>query len=472
MHRSPDTPYSLPPIRSLAVKLVLAFLLISLIVAVLGGLAARWLTEYEFSRLVKERAQGRFIEGTAAYYAAYGTWEGVDAFMDINAAREGPFVARPPNPGMNVSGEPFQPPFGFALVDPDGRVLVPTNLYRKGQILSPADLSQALPVEVDGRVVGYAVPTGEMPELDPREERYMQRTNLALLYAALGATAIALLLGLYLARTLTRPLGELRRAIQGMSDGQLEQRVEINTQDELGQLGEAFNQMSARLSQVVQQRRQITADIAHDLRTPLTVISGYVEALRDSVLQPSPQRFETIHTEVQHLQRLVEDLRTLSLADAGELSLQLAPVNTRHLLERLAVAYAQKAENQAVELQVQAPPQLPLIHADEERLVEVLGNLVSNALRHTPAGGKIVLAAEPHHAGVELRVEDSGEGIPAQALPFVFDRFYRVDPARAQQEDESGLGLAIARSIVEAHGGRIAAESQLGKGSTFRVWLK
>ena len=462
----------LPPIRSLALKLVLAFLLISLIVAALGGLIARWLTEQEFSRLVSERAQSRFITEAAAYYQVYGSWDGVEAFLSVDRGREVPFDPRFLNPGGNIPGQPFQPPFGFVLADGTGRVLVPSAIYRKGQILSPGELSQALSVDVDGQGVGYALSTGEPPGLDVRELRYMQRTNLALLYAALGATAIALLLGLYLARSLTRPLGELTEAIRRISDGQLEQSVAIDTQDELGQLGEAFNQMSTRLSLAVQQRRQMTADIAHDLRTPLTVIAGYVEALRDRVLQPSPQRFETIHTEVQHLLRLVEDLRTLSLADAGELSLQMDTINPRLLLERLAVAYAQKAKNQGVELQLETMAELPAIHADEERMAEVLGNLISNALRHTPAGGKIILAAEGRQDGVELRVEDSGDGIPSEALPFVFDRFYRVDPSRTRQDEESGLGLAIARSIVEGHGGKIDVVSQLGRGSTFKVWLK
>jgi len=284
--------------------------------------------------------------------------------------------------------------------------------------------------------------------------------------------AIALLLGLWLAHTLTHPLGELTEAIRRMSAGQLEQRVDVSSQDELGQLGEAFNQMSSRLSQAVKQRRQMTADIAHDLRTPLTVIAGYVEALRGRVLQPTPQRFETIHTEVQHLLRLVEDLRTLSLADAGELALQRDLVNPRALMERLAAAYSQKAENQGVELRLQVGPDLPLFCADEERMVEVLGNLISNALRHTPSGGRITLAVESQPEGLELRVEDTGEGIPEEALPYVFDRFYRVDPARSQQEGESGLGLAIARSLVEAHAGRIEVESQVGRGTVFKVWVK
>ena len=468
----PSQPSRLPPVRSLALKLVLAFLLVSLIVAALGGVIARWLTEQEFSRLVSERAQSRFVAEFSAYFQVNRSWEGVNEYLSFTRPKDIPNEPRPGIPGVEDSMQPFRPPFVYVLTDAEGRVVLPSAPYLLDQVLSQYELQKAAPVEVDGQVVGYALPTGELPELDPREQRYMQRTNLALLYAALGATAIALLLGLWLARTLTHPLGELTEAIRRMSAGQLEQRVDVSSQDELGQLGEAFNQMSSRLSQAVKQRRQMTADIAHDLRTPLTVIAGYVEALRDRVLQPTPQRFETIHTEVQHLLRLVEDLRTLSLADAGELALQRDLVNPRALMERLAAAYSQKAENQGVELRLQVGPDLPLFCADEERMVEVLGNLISNALRHTPSGGRITLAVESQPEGLELRVEDTGEGIPEEALPYVFDRFYRVDPARSQQEGESGLGLAIARSLVEAHAGRIEVESQVGRGSVFKVWVK
>jgi two-component system, OmpR family, sensor histidine kinase BaeS len=460
------------PIRSLALKLVLAFLFISLVVAALGGIISRLLTEQEFGRLVSERAQNRFVTEAAAYYQLNHSWEGIDLYFRLNQPPEIPFQPRPGDPGASEPSQPFQPPFVFVLVDANGRVIVPSGGYYKGQSLTSEQLSKTVPVEVEGQVVGRVLPTGVLPTLDPREERYLQRTNLALLYAALASTAIALVLGWWLARTLTRPLGELTEAIQRMSAGQLEQRVEINTQDELGQLGEAFNQMSVRLSQAVQQRRQMTADIAHDLRTPLTVIAGYVEALRDRVLQPSAQRFETIHIEVQHLLRLVEDLRTLSLADAGELTLQTGALQAEPLLDRVAAAYAQKATQQGIDLLVQVEPGLPVFHADEERIVEVLGNLMTNALRHTPPGGKITLGAKRAMEWIELRVEDTGEGIPEDALPYLFDRFYRVDPSRTQEDEESGLGLAIARSIVEAHGGRIDVESQLGKGSTFKVLLK
>ena len=256
-----------------------------------------------------------------------------------------------------------------------------------------------------------------------------------------------------------------------MAGGELEQQVTVRSQDELGELAAAFNQMSVDLARANELRRQMTADIAHDLRTPLTVITGYLESLRDGVLKPSPARFDAMYAEAQHLQRLVEDLRTLSLADAGELPMNRQPVAPEALLERVAVAYRHQAEGQKAALHVRVEPGLPQIHADPERMMQVLGNLVSNALRYTADGGQISLTAAQHGGGLRLAVQDDGAGIAPEALPHIFERFYRGDSSRGQLEGESGLGLAIAKSIVEAHGGTISAQSTLGEGTTFAVFL-
>jgi signal transduction histidine kinase len=256
-----------------------------------------------------------------------------------------------------------------------------------------------------------------------------------------------------------------------MATGELEQQVVVRSRDELGELAAAFNQMSADLARASELRRQMTADIAHDLRTPLTVITGYLESLRDGVLQPSPARFDTIYNEAQQLQRLVEDLRTLSLADAGELPLNRQLVSPQELLEGLVAAYKHQAERQSIALHWQAEPGLPAINVDADRMMQVLSNLVSNALRYTPAGGQIALTAAQRGAGVQLTVQDNGAGIAREALPHIFERFYRGDPARQQHDGESGLGLAIARSIVEAQGGTIAVQSALGAGTTFTIML-
>jgi signal transduction histidine kinase len=332
-------------------------------------------------------------------------------------------------------------------------------------------LAQGVEIEVDGQVVGTALVTGDPPPLDRREAQYLARTNRASLYAALAATLIALFLGVFLARRLTRPVRELTTATRAMAKGELAQQVPVRSQDELGELAASFNQMSADLARANELRRQMTADIAHDLRTPLSVIKGYTEGLRDGILQPTSETFQIIHQEAEQLSRLVEDLRTLSLADAGELTLTRQLAHPRELLERTAAAHLPRAQQLEIGLQVTAEANVPAVNVDPERMAQVLGNLVSNALRHTPAGGRISLAAAQRGSNVLLTVQDTGVGIAPDKLRRIFTRFYRGDESRQAHEGESGLGLAIAKSLVELHGGAISVESTLGEGTTFAIAL-
>ena len=282
---------------------------------------------------------------------------------------------------------------------------------------------------------------------------------------------LALLLSIILARTLTKPVRELTGAIRAMARGKLGVAVLVRSRDEIGELTTAFNQMSADLARSNQLRKQMTADIAHDLRTPLTVIGGYIESLRDGVLEANPERYDVMHQGVQHLQHLVEDLRILSLADAGELKLNRQRLAPEILLEQTASAFQPQAAQKQIALQMQCEPGLPEISVDEIRIAQVLGNLMSNALRYTAEGGLIILSARRHANEISLTVADNGAGIAPEALPHIFERFYRADESR-QSETESGLGLAITKSLVEAHGGTIAAQSAgAGKGSTFSVRL-
>jgi signal transduction histidine kinase len=220
-------------------------------------------------------------------------------------------------------------------------------------------------------------------------------------------------------------------------------------------------------------RRQMTADVAHDLRTPLSLLLGYTEALHDGKFQGSRQTYEVMHDAARQLQRLVDDLNTLALADAGELKLARQPAAPQALLERTVRSFRAQAEAQQVTLVTEgsSPGSIPLVDVDPDRFAQVLANLAANALRYTPAGGRVTLSAQAEQEGVVLRVQDTGSGIAPEHLPYVFDRFYRGDKARHNQSGEAGLGLAIARSIVESHGGTIAVQSNLGQGATFTIWL-
>jgi signal transduction histidine kinase len=271
-----------------------------------------------------------------------------------------------------------------------------------------------------------------------------------------------------IARSLTRPIRELTHATHEMAQGKLSQQIPVRSKDELGELAQSFNQMSSDLTRANQSRQQMTADIAHDLRNPLTVIGRYLESLQDGKLKPTPERFAVMQAEVTHLQRLVEDLRLLSLAETGELKLHLEQTAPSELLERVASAYRHQAEGQNIQLKLEFESQLPGISLDPIRMEQVLDNLVSNALRYTPAGGEILLSAKQVERSLTLSVQDNGSGIPAEIIHHIFERFYRADPSRSGSE--SGLGLAIAKSIVELHGGGIRAQSS-GNGSTFIITL-
>jgi signal transduction histidine kinase len=229
--------------------------------------------------------------------------------------------------------------------------------------------------------------------------------------------------------------------------------------------------MSAELQRATELRRRMTADIAHDLRTPLTVIAGYLEALRDAELPATPARFAAMHTETQTLLRLVEDLHTLSLADAGELPLRCREIAVDDLLERIVRIYNDAAQQAGIRLHRQSEPAGMRIYGDEEQLVRALSNLVSNALRYTPEGGEIVIEATRQGHQIMLSVQDTGPGIPPEHLPNVFERFYRIDESRHTGSGGSGLGLAIVRSIAQAHNGTATVHSTPGAGARFTIAL-
>ena len=361
--------------------------------------------------------------------------------------------------------------FIFALADQNGMIIVPAGEYRPKEIISDAMLADGTPLESDGVVVGTILQTGQTPELSATEERYLERTNQALLLATGAAAIIALLLGGFLARSLTRPIRALTDATRAIAGGDLTQKIPVQSQDELGELTTSFNQMSADLARATQSRRQMTADIAHDLGTPLTVLGGYLEAMQEGVLKTTPERIGVMHTEITHLQHLVRDLRTLSLADAGQMSLNRQKVEIGALLRRVVSSYQLAAEQNGIRLSVETESAPLSLQIDQERMAQALGNLVSNALRYT-AEGEISLWSSMRSGHAIIVVEDTGTGIATKDLSRIFERFYRADQARNLVAGESGLGLAITRSIIEAHGGEISVDSEVGRGTRFEIRLK
>jgi signal transduction histidine kinase len=458
-------------LKSLTWKLILAFLLIAFMTGGLVGFFIRLTNADRLSQFIVEQQRSNLEQALTQYYTANGSWDGIEAGWQQLQQRAAP---TPPN-GAPPDGKPDSPPPGnrhretfFGLADASGLVIVAPDVSLPiGTLLNADALKKGVAIVSNDKTVGTILTGIQPPSFNPAEALFLERTNQAIVFASLGAVLAALIIGVVLARTLTRPLKALTLAAGNITRGQLEQQVNVRSNDEIGQLAEAFNQMSQEVARVNQSRRQMTADIAHDLRTPLTVISGYIEAMRDGDLKPTQERFDLIYSEIERLQNLVGDLRMLSLAETGELSLTPQRIQPIYLLERAAALFRHQAEQHNVTLTVQAVEDLPDIWVDEARMMQILGNLISNSLRYAPAvEGWIILSSRVEAGKVALQVQDNGSGIAQDELPHIFDRFYRADKSRHSETGEAGLGLAIVKALVSSQGGTVAAESTPGTGTT------
>ena len=285
---------------------------------------------------------------------------------------------------------------------------------------------------------------------------------------------VALTLGARAYHRYALPLADIMDAADAVAAGDFDVRVEERGSRDFRRLARSFNRMTTELARTDRQRRNLTADVAHELRTPLHIIQGNLEGILDNVFEPSPEHIEATLQETQTLARLVDDLSTLSLAESGELPLHREPVDVADLLADVATSFGPQAESGGVDLAVETEPREPLtVDGDPGRLDQILSNLVSNAIRHTPEGGRVTLRAGRDGDRICITVADTGDGIAAEDLPFVFDRFWRSDRARTRSGNmpSSGLGLAIASQLVQAHGGEITVASETGAGTTFTIDL-
>ena len=453
--------------RSISSKLILAFLIIGIASVATLFTTARSNTRVEFIRFLSDQTQRDLIAELSIYHLENGSWAGVERIFLISE--------NPKQPGFGaVSAPADRRMVPFTLADENGNVIISSERYEVGDRVPQSAIAQGAPITEGGEVIGILLPMRVPFEGKPREVEFIETTNRTLLDGALLAAVIALFLGIFFSRTLTRPIRELTRATHAVSEGNLSQHVPIRSNDELGELAKAFNKMSAELSRSVNARKQMTADIAHELRTPLSLILGHAEAVHDGVLPATRENFEIIREEATRLENLVNDLRTLSLADAGELSIQLQTIEPERLIHEVSSLYQYQAQRKNISFELDIAPHLPTIEVDPGRITQVLTNILDNALRHTPEGGRVILAAREAADQVELSVQDSGPGLSIEDIDRIFERFYRTDSSR-QRDGEvpggSGLGLAIARSIVQAHGGQLTAESRPGAGLKITIHL-
>jgi two-component system sensor histidine kinase BaeS len=300
----------------------------------------------------------------------------------------------------------------------------------------------------------------------------------AMTWAALAALLAAMILSLFVSRQIVMPVREMMTASERIAQGQYHERVDVpghtswDELDELGRLAVSFNQMATQLEQIEATRRELIGNVAHELRTPLANIKGWMEGLIDGVLPAETSTFQQIYREADRLQRLVYDLQELSRVEAGAIELNLRPVPVPSLVEATLARLGHQFEDKGVSLETDVSVDLPPVRADEDRIGQVLLNLVGNALQYTPTGGQVQITAHRREGEIQISVRDSGIGVPAEHLPFLFTRFYRVDKSRSRVGGGSGIGLTIAKHLVEAHGGHIWAESPgPGQGSTFTFTL-
>jgi two-component system OmpR family sensor kinase/two-component system sensor histidine kinase BaeS len=434
-------------------------------------------TEFrQYIRLSGMRASGSGIEQLVDHYQQEGSWQGVDELLAEGIYLSGPrgMPMIPPSDGRPGA---FAGRLDVVLADANGKVVFDSEGSAQGKRLSSGDRSRALPItQDDGQVIGYLLLafTGSSGRLGELEQQFLDRMQTVLIAGAALAVMLGLLAAALLSRSLTAPLQRLAAAARAVARGDLGQQVTIEGTAEVAEVAHAFNDMTTALSQSERQRQNLVADVAHELRTPLSVVQGNLQAILDDVYALDKAEISKLYDETRLLSRLVDDLRELALADAGQLRLNIRSTDAARAVQATADNLALAAEAQGVALNIQVPDGLPAAQADPDRLAQVLRNLLVNALRHTPPGGSVTVTAIAAGDDVEIVVDDTGEGIPPEDLPYIFDRFWRAERSRRRDDrwtGGSGLGLSVAQSLIEAQGGRIWAESAHGEGSAFRFTL-
>lgn len=448
---------------SLRTKLTLSFLLVGLTAILLVAVLVGQATANEFGRYVFQQEGQALSTSLADLYEEEGDWASIRE--DTGGRRTSQMGHMPGHQGMMERG-------AFAVLDDRGHVVIPGAGFPRGQQVGPEVAASGIPIEVDGSQVGTLIHGPRMASfLPPAGEQFLARLNRVLILAGGGAVILALVLGVALSQRLTASLRELKDATSAVAQGELGRQVPVRTNDEVGELADSFNQMSIDLAEAASSRRQLTADIAHELRTPLSLIMGQSEALYDGVLPRSDENLRLIQEEAAQLNRIVEDLRILSLATTGELSLVPDSTDLGGLVRKSVAARSSPEREKHVRWELELEESQPPVNVDPDRIQQALGNILDNALHHSPPGGTVTVQLDSTETTVRIVVEDEGPGIDPQDLPHLFERFYRADRSRSRDQGGSGLGLSIAKSLIEAHGGRVFAENRAQGGARFTLEL-
>ncbi len=450
--------------NKLWVRLTAAFLVVALVAVGAVAVVVNRTTASSFRSYVGQQttanANTDLIQALETHYANTGSWDGA---QDILAnARSGQGHGGGQGRGGGGGG-PL-----FLLVGTDYTILAASDPQQIGRSLSEAERSQALALVVEGQTVGYLLREGAGAQaLDQTQQKFLNDVSSVLTLTTVGAMILALVMGLALAWVLVRPLSHLRQSAAAIAQGHLGTQMPVAGTTEFREVATAFNCMSAALAESEAVRQRMTSDIAHELRSPVSVMRGQLEAMMDGVFPLNTEQLVLVYDQTLHLGRLIEDLRTLTRAESKRLPLEMTPVNLNTLVQRMVADFAPLAQEESIVLGTDIAPTLPSIQADADRLRQIFANLLTNALAHTPSGGSITVKAARTVTGVRFAVVDTGPGLTPEQAAHVFERFYRTDDARQRDQGGSGLGLAITQELVKLHSGRIWVESTPGQGSAF-----
>lgn len=447
-------------------KLVLAFLLVVAtgIIVVTGVIS--YSTEIFFNEYVRQNIGLRAAHWSSSFESYYiknnRSWSGVQKLLN----EENSYQRRGFRKGMMpVERVILTDENGIVLADSDGTGIgqKPPKLTRKSEAV----------IDIDGKTVGKVIlGMSPPPGVVSLEQRFFESVIGATVLACLIAAILAVSLAVYFSRRISIPLVSLTEAAKRLTDKDFKYRLLIPSKDEIGVLANAFNIMADAIDKNEQIRNHLLADVAHELRTPITIIRSNLEALQAGVIEPSQEVIVSLHDEVLRLSRLINDLQEISLAESGKLSLSCKMTNTNELLRKVVNIFKFSASDKEIEINLNLPEAEYLLNIDEDRIFQVLSNIISNAIRHTPVGEKIYISLEEKEVNlICFSVADRGKGINVKDMPYIFERFYRGSKSRNRIEGGTGLGLAIAKSLTEAHGGEIMVQCPSAGGSIFTVCL-
>ncbi len=464
--------------NSLIFKLLGAFFLVVAIGVVVISVLTSQATQKAFTLYTTRSGQvwaQRLAPDLADYYSQTENWQGVEAALQSildsqsfagglgNGMGQGRgFGAGSQNGNGMMAGSGQR----LILTDDKGMVVGDTQGSLVGKQISSDERKSGASITVNNKLVGTLFVTPiELPGSNTPAAEFLTSVNQAIASSAGIAGLVALVLGTILFIQIIKPLRQLKKATAAIASGDLRQRVDIRSRDELGELGATFNKMAENLANAETQRQHLVADVAHELRTPLAAIQGTLEGIQDGVLPTDKEQVEALYAETLLLNRLVDDLKLLSLAEAGQLKLDRQETEPVILIQQIVERAKIQADSKNVSLIAELESDLPHIWIDSDRITQVLNNLIGNSLRYTPGGGKITIHGSVLAPGkfVQISVSDTGPGIDSADLPFIFDRFYRADKSRSRSSGGSGLGLAIVKQLVEAHGGRVQGESPVNQ---------